>query len=792
MQIDIEFVKLHYQPTLKLNKINDRDNRTIRTYVNNNLDKFRWTNYNDFIADTKFDYKFYSVYNNVQFIESHCIYHYINHGVFSNFATNLDDYISKNPQPYISNVNTLLNGRILIVTHELSLTGGGLVAIDLYKYYISHGCDAEIMNLSNISTFVDPLIKVINKTNLSNIIEQYDYIVVNTIAHNVQEWCIENKEYMNRFVLWLHEVDDVYYNFKMKELKFKYVIMDSYHAYDVFVNKSDKSNQLLKVLYLPNPLYISTFENREQSRADLRAQHGISNDATVFLNLGVIAPYKNQIEIVKAIEKYMLNDNIDSLNFVVVLVGNRRKNLIFDYINTSSKKKQLSKYIKILPPLPHDKTNVYYAMSDVYLSSAHTEVYGKVIVEAMELSLPVLGYIGGSHLELIKHDYNGLHYNSEQELAKYIKLLSQNRNLIELYGKQAHWYYKLKVPTIESFYNQFNGIMEICKKNLSFNIKLNKQEQNDKLKLLESNVWTYNDIIHVFGGYKEDTSLNTMLYKVDTNTLNIVDTIPIPKNCSKTHVGRIIHKQNVLFMSGQLDGGYGKATDACYTYSNDAGTFTELNKINSCYYDLKGFIRERDLIMFSGGLEDRSTPHFNVLKCQILDENDNLIFNNCNKWELEETKFAGTIHSSLTHYKDDKHIYIGGCQCHACNADPKPEWHLYIHNQANYIIDTSFNMVNISSQQFQVSHVHSSCIYNPILNALIVIGGQINYDIIYYGLQIYYFDYDVWANITIDKSIECAFNKGCCATILNNKLYLLGGQIKSYKFTNMISIFDIE
>lgn len=791
MQIDIEFVKLHYQPILKLNGVNERDNKTTMTYISNNLDKFKWTNYNDFIMDTKFDYKFYSVYNNVQFVESHCIYHYINHGVFSNLATNLNDYILNNPQPYISNVNTVLNGRILIVTHELSLTGGGLVAIDLYKYYISHGCDAEIMNLSNISAFVDSSIKVIGKTNLSNIIEQYDYIVVNTIAHNVQDWCIENKEYMNRFVLWLHEVDDFYYNFKMKNLEFKYVIMDSHHAYEVFINKSRHINQLLKVLYLPNPLYISTFENREQSRASLRAQHGIANDTTVFLNLGVLAPYKNQIEIAKAIEKYMLNDDIDSLNFVVVLVGNRRNNPIFDYINTSPIRRKLLKYIKILPPLPHDKTNVYYAMSDVYLSSAHTEVYGKVIVEAMELSLPVIGYAGGSHLELIKHDYNGLHYNSEQELAKYIKLLSQNKNLIELYGKQAHWYYKLKVPTIESFYNQFNSIMEICKNNLSFNIKLNKQVQNDKIKLLEANSWIYNNLIHVVGGYKEDTSLNTLLFKLDTNTLTVVDTINIPKNCSKTHVNGIMHKQYVLFISGQIDPGYGKSTDTCYAYSHDTGTFIELNKFKDCYYDLKGFICERDLIMFSGGLKDRSTPNFNVLKCKILDENYNLMVDNCNKWETQETQFAGTIHSSFIKCADNKHIYIGGCQCHGCVANPKPEWHMYIHNQNNYIIDSSFNMVNISKQQFQVSHVHASCIYVPILNALIVVGGQMNYDTIYYGLQIYYFDYDVWANITIDKSIEYVFNKGCCATICDNKLYLTGGQLKSYKFTDMISVFDI-
>lgn len=613
--------------------------------------------------------------------------------------------------------------------------------------------------------------------------------MVNTIAHCVQDWCLHNKDYMNSFVLWLHEVDDVYYNFRMNKLNFKYVIMDSYYAYDVYTKKINIANQLLKVLYLPNPSYISVFDDRQKIRNNLRAQYGISNDTTVFLNVGVISNYKNQIEIINAIEKYILNDNLD---FMLLLVGNAQ-NIVSDHINKSLFKHKLKKHIQILPSLPHNETNIYYAMSDVYISSAHTEVYGKVIVEALELSLPVIGFFGGSHIELIINDYNGLHYKSEKELADCIKLLCNNKNLIELYGKQAHWYYKLKIPTLENFYNQFNGIMTICKNNFSFNIKFNRHEQNDKFKLLEANAWIYNNLLCVAGGFTENVSSNNVLFKLDIDILQIVDTTAdIPKNCAKTHTCKIIHGSNVLFIAGQIEDGYGKATNACYVYSNNTNTFTEINKFDNCYYELRGFIKDNYLIMFSGGLEDRSTPNFNILKCKIFDENNNLIFNNCPKWELEEIKFAGTLHSTLIQCAENKHIFIGGCQCHSCVADPIPEWHMYIHNHTNYIIDNNFNKVNISQQQFQTSHIHSSCIYNESLNAIIVVGGQANYDNIYYGLQIYYIDYDIWANITLDKFTEHLFNKGCCVLTYNNKLYLMGGQLKSFKFNEKLSVFDIE
>lgn len=792
--IDTKFVELYYKPLLNLENIDTTNKNTLTQFILENRSKIKWVNYNDFIANTQFDYKYYSVYNNIDFVESHCIYHYINHGVFDNFATNLNMQIAQqNKNIILEETVKHISGSILIVTHELSLTGGGLVAIELHDYYKSMGCDVDIMKLRNVDMFVSKNVSVIKKDNLNDIKKKYDYVVINTIDTDVQKWCKSNIEHMDKFVLWLHEVSDTYYDYDMDKLNFKYVVMDSYHAYNVFIQKSKFVNQVLKVLYLPNPLHISslTIEEKKYYRSTLRKKYEIPLDSTVFLNIGTLCKHKAQIEVVYAIEKYML-DKMDKLNFVFAIVGDKI-NSILDYIWKSPNKHALRKCIRVLPFISHANSNQYYAMSDVYISSAHTEVYGKVIVEAMELSLPIVGFAGGSHLELIKHDYNGLLYKTEKELANHIETLCKNKSLIGLYGKQAHWFYKLKIPTITNFFNIFTSMLEISKKQKCFNIKLEKQITNNQFKRLEASSWINNNNMFLFGGYDERANAIDTIYKINLNTLEIVCESKIPTDCAKTHLLAINNKNDVYIVSGQSENGYGKATDKVYMYSHTNKCFVCKGVLPLKRYDMRGIIDGENVIAFSGALEDRSTPNCDVIKLKLFGD-DEIESNNKNiECEISTSNFIGSVHSSFVKCDVDKYLYIGGCQCHACTPLQNTEWHMYIHNQKSYILNNKLCVIcNTEKQQFQVSHAGQSTFYDEDLNAVIVIGGQCNYDNVYHGVQIYYVDYDLWANITIDKSIESIFNKGCVAFTKDNKLYVLGGQMKSMKFSNTLSIFNIQ
>ena len=68
----------------------------------------------------------------------------------------------------------------------------------------------------------------------------------------------------------------------------------------------------------------------------------------------------------------------------------------------------------------------------------------------------------------------------------------------------------------------------------------------------------------------------------------------------------------------------------------------------------------------------------------------------------------------------------------------------------------------------------------------------------YYGCQLYYIKLNLWVELTIHKNYLKYFNKGCISFILNNKLYLIGGQFKDNTgyaiplFSDNLLIFDIN
>lgn len=781
-QIDVEFVKQYYYPILQLNLLHEESDQNIINFVKQNQTIFKWVNYLMFIEQTKLDYKFYTVQYGIKFVESHAIYHYINHGQYAKNSTNLDDHIAKYVEP-TDKITTPFDRTMLIVTHELSLTGGGLVAIELYNYYKTGGCNVTIMNLSNVKQFVSDDVLTINKCDLDQL-PHYDYIIINTIARNVQDWCLKNIKHIDRFVLWLHEVSDQYYMYKMDQLNFKYIVIASYFAYETFTKFTQYTNQLLKILYLPNPKYISNVDNddRHKIRQNMRNTYNIRSDATVFLNIGTICEHKNQLEIVKSVENHLLSELCD-LNIVVIFVGNN-KNLISKYIATSKNKTLLETYIKILPPISHQEAHSYYFMSDVYISSAKTEVYGKVIVEAMELQLPIIGYAGGSHIELIKHDYNGLQYKSKKELADNIKYFAMNRDKISQYGKHARWYYKKIVRSIQNFFNQFGAMLEICKNKQNFSIQPNLIIKTDKFNLLESSVWIWKNILYMSGGYYPSLKTNDNLYMINLDTYSITTACKIPIDCATTHVDPIVYKDSVFFVSGQVGKAYGIATNSFYVLDLKTNQFTKLKNLDFCKYDMRGFVNNNKLIMFSGTTNDRSTPNDEIYSCDINDDY---------KWSKLSNNFLGSVHSALIKCAEDKFCYIDGCKCHSCTSKQLDIFHMYIHDQTNCIIDMSFNIVEIKSQQFQTSHTHSSCFYNEKINAIVCVGGQLFYDDIYYGIQIYYIEHDMWLNLNVDKSLDYIFNKGCCCAIYENKLHVFGGQLKSKsKFSDVFAVFDIE
>jgi len=108
---------------------------------------------------------------------------------------------------------------------------------------------------------------------------------------------------------------------------------------------------------------------------------------------------------------------------------------------------------------------------DISLLPSKREAFGLVVIEAMASGLPVIGTNTGGVPEIITHEKNGLLFEpfDVDKLAKYMKLLAEDRKLREKFGEQA------RIDSIEryDYKNQtdifFNYVIEMYKKRNKLN-----------------------------------------------------------------------------------------------------------------------------------------------------------------------------------------------------------------------------------------------------------------------------------------------------------------------------------
>jgi glycosyltransferase involved in cell wall biosynthesis len=775
-----------YHPELILNKINT--NEEIIKWVNETT---IWTNKKDFLNNTKLDYKFYSNYYNMKDqTEDDVIYNYINYGAYAKYIKNIDEYEHKEPEIF-NDFFTLISKetKILIVCHELTLTGGSLVATDLYDFCKDKGYEIDLLNLQPIHNFINT-----HKNLHVYDLENYDIIIVNTIANNVIKWCNTNIKYMEKFILWLHETHEMYYTEEFKKIYFKLVLCDSNNVLNTFMKNYNYSNTLTKVLYLPNEDYILRKDNI--NKLSIRKEFDIKENTIVYINIGTISDYKAQIDILKALN-YAFSTNQLRFDMKFIFAG-YKNNILEQYINKSPYKLLFDDYVKIVKPLSYKECYKFFAIGDVYINCTKNEPYGKVLIESMEWKLPIIAYNGGSHKELIVDNFNGLLYNNEQELWQKIIFFYENKQLIETFGINGNVLYLRKIPNKITFFKDFFSLLSLIT-NKHHIPKIDyenvKKISIPELNLLELSHTIYNNELFIFGGYKSNSSIeNKNVYSFNFETNNIKKINTLPNDCATTHYTNCMYNNYYFIISGQIGDHFGYAINSCYIYNLKMNDFIKMPNLPFELFAPVCFIQNKILFVLSGTNNTRVLPNMNYWFCKIFDENDELILNPI--WTQKTDFIVGTAHPIIINNNNEIY-YFSGCECHVCST--KYYKSLYIHNNNNLKIklidDCNLEKTSISKINIPVSHCSaSSFIKNDIIY---IIGGQLNYDYIYNGYQLYYTKLDICVNLLLDKNYIQYFNKGCMSFIYNKKLYLSCGQYgdnNNYnieKFNDNLFIFDL-
>lgn len=168
-------------------------------------------------------------------------------------------------------------------------------------------------------------------------------------------------------------------------------------------------------------------------------KENVSKECITFLISGNLHRNKGQDKVLQAVK--ILNEEGKKELFCVKIAG------------SSSSMKDSQKYEKELKEYAkrHELENVYFLgrvenmrelrkEADVEIVASYREAFGRVTIEAMMSSNPVIGSNTGANCELIIENYNGLLYNQEsvEDLAFCMKRMLSDRELIRKLGDCAY------------------------------------------------------------------------------------------------------------------------------------------------------------------------------------------------------------------------------------------------------------------------------------------------------------------------------------------------------------------
>lgn len=234
--------------------------------------------------------------------------------------------------------------------------------------------------------------------------------------------------------------------------RFIYSRADSYIAISNIVKNhfchkidSNKIRLIYNGIEFVDPLYYSKHNNK------------VIN----FVCLGIIAPAKNQIEIVRAsyvlINKYKIN------GFHVTLVGLQSPKYTGEIV-CLIKQLHLEDYVSIHSEV--DGVQDILKNMDVGIMSSRAEAFGRVTIEYMLQNLLVIANDSGANPELIQHQKSGLIYKHGDytDLANMMLLSIQNPSIIKDLSSNAlsiaHNHF-LSVQNTKLIYNLYKSVLKL-------------------------------------------------------------------------------------------------------------------------------------------------------------------------------------------------------------------------------------------------------------------------------------------------------------------------------------------
>ena len=364
----------------------------------------------------------------------------------SNFSKDFNNFSLSNTNFYYTKKTSI---NILMVLHDLSLTGAPIVGFNQAKYLKDCGNDVTIIspkygplskdikkskieliifNFNDTLFLKDGLLKNENSDSVLDI-RKYDSVIFNSLA---SKW-----DYIDLFdpikskFLNVHESISLHdcfksLNHKYKDsqkntiktlIKFNSIIFQSKNSMNIFDPTNLLNNKLLIPGSLPYEKIRKFIANNDKNK--LRLKYNFDIKDFLISNIGTVCQRKGQDIFIKAALK-ILKNNTNFVNVKFLIVGDN-DSTYSEYIKKDIPNKYYDHFIFI------KETNDiydYYLLSDLFVCTSYQESFPMVVLLAMAFDLPIISTNVNGIPEMISSDNSMLYYPGDIEsLRRNIDLL---------------------------------------------------------------------------------------------------------------------------------------------------------------------------------------------------------------------------------------------------------------------------------------------------------------------------------------------------------------------------------
>lgn len=280
--------------------------------------------------------------------------------------------------------------RVLLVSHELTLTGAPNSLFQLAKGLKAQGLDVmaqskidgplhEWYEKEGIECYIKPFHEISRHTPIDP--DMFDTVIVNTLVG--AEW-IRNHHNTSAKIIW-----SIRESCPDRYVEAQKLVKDDFKKADLLVFCANGTRILYEQMGVQTPMEtiyngvdlekIDTFI-QDNSKESMKQKLGLPADKRIILTVGSIHRKKGQLDIC-AIAMHQPDD-------LFLIVGSPGVNTEYSQqIDNKIRERGLTNVLRI--PATQDVFD-YFRAADVYLGTSYEESFPRVILEAMAFSLPIV------------------------------------------------------------------------------------------------------------------------------------------------------------------------------------------------------------------------------------------------------------------------------------------------------------------------------------------------------------------------------------------------------------------